>query len=193
MWPPDDGLRDSWLRLVADPDTAGAFAAVVLPPLEADLARQFPHADPHDLTTAADWAVVAFLRNPTAYDPSRAPLPAFLRLAARGDYLNIRSGEGRHHRRRIPWDGVELTHPDRKEWEEVASLADHPAVLAAIEVLPAEDRPVFELLLDGERDTAVFAGALGIADRPADEQADEVKRAKDRIKARLKRAGGGRE
>jgi hypothetical protein len=43
----------------------------------------------------------------------------------------------------------------------------------------------------GERSTAVFAAAMGLADRPKDEQQREVKRMKDCLKQRLKRAGGG--
>ena len=46
----------------------------------------------------------------------------------------------------------------------------------------------------GERKTAAYALALGIADRPAAEQRREVKRVKDRLQKRLERAGdkGGR-
>lgn len=193
MWPPDDNLCDAWRRLVVDPDTAGAFAALVLPPIEADLARQFGRLRPHpdDVTTAADWAVAAFLRNPTAYDPARGPLPAFLRLAARRDLINLLKGEERRRRGRIPWDGVELTHPAGNGTEEGESLADHPELLAAVEGLDEADRAVLELMLDGERDTAAFAAALGLTDLPPDEQFEMVKRAKDRVKARLKRAGRG--
>ena len=45
MWPPDDELCAAWRRLAADPTTAGAFAELVLPPLEADLRRQFARAE----------------------------------------------------------------------------------------------------------------------------------------------------
>ena len=46
MWPPDDELLTAWQRLVADPAAAGPFAELVLRPLEADLARQFPTPTP---------------------------------------------------------------------------------------------------------------------------------------------------
>lgn len=191
MWPPDDQLLDSWRRLVADPTTAGAFAELVLPPLEADLRRHFRRADPNDTTDAADCAVIAFVRNPTTFDPARGSLPAFLRRAARCDLINILHRDGRHHRRRIPWEGVELAHPAGNDREEAETFADHPQLLAAVAELDDADRAVFELMLDGERATAVFAAVLGVADRPADEQFDVVKRAKDRVMARLRRAGRG--
>ena len=192
MWPPDDELIAAWHHLVTDPDTAGAFAAVVLPPLQADLARQFPRVHPDDIATAADEAVLAFLRRPGAFDPAKGPLPGFLRLIARRDLLNLLDKERRHQRGRIPWEAVELTHPDRNDFVEVESLADSSELRAVIDSLANSDRQVLDLILDGERDTAVFAAALGLSDRPADAQFDEVKRAKDRIKARLKRAGSGR-
>jgi hypothetical protein len=191
MWPPDEQLCDAWRRLVADPTAAGAFAELVLPPLEAGLRRRFPRCEPDATTDAAHWAVLAFLKNPTAFDPARGPLPAFLRLAARRDLINILQRDARHHRGRIPWDGVELAQPAGNEREVAETFADHPELVAAVAELDEADRAVFELMLDGERDTAVFAAVLGIADRPADEQFDDVKRAKDRVKARLKRAGRG--
>lgn len=191
MWPPDDQLLDAWRRLVADPDSAAAFALLVLDPLEADLRRLFPHADPHHATEAADTAVLAVVKNPAAFDPARSPLPAFLRLVARRDLLNLRQRDGRHHRGRIPWDAVELTHPAGNEGG-AETFADHPDLLAAVAGMDEPDRRVFELMRDGERDTPVFAAALGMTDLPADAQAAGVKRAKDRVTARLKRAGRAR-
>jgi hypothetical protein len=54
------------------------------------------------------------------------------------------------------------------------------------------DRRVLRLMVDGERRTAVFAAVLGLDGQPAEAQRREVKRAKDRIKKRLERAGWGR-
>lgn len=189
MWPTDDVLLDAWRRLAADPDTAGAFAELVLRPLEADLVRQFPGVHPDQLTDAVDTAVLALVRNPAAYDPARGPLPGFLRMAARRDLANLLRAEGRHHRGRIPWEAVELGRPAGNDTPEADSLADHPELVAAVDGLDDADRRVLELMRDGERDTPVFAAALGIADRPPGEQAAAVKRAKDRVMARLKRAG----
>ncbi len=190
MWPPEEELLAAWHRLVADPDTAGAFAGMVLPPLTAYLTRYSPRADPHDLATAADEAVLALLRRPTAFDPQKGCLAAFLRMAARRDLSNLQDKERRRNCGRIPWESVELDHPDRNESEEAESLARLPAVRAVVETFSETDRRVYDLMCDGERGTAVFAAAMGISDRPADEQFAEVKRAKDRLKARLKRAGG---
>jgi DNA-directed RNA polymerase specialized sigma24 family protein len=190
MWPPDADLVAVWSRLSDDPTAPGRFAAIVLPALEADLARQFPRVDPEILTDAADTAVATVLRNPAVYNPDKATLAAFLRLVARRDLLNLIRAERRHQRRRIPWESVELSCPDGNEEEDTAVLADYPAIQAVIDALCETDRRVLELMLDGERQTLAFAEVLGLADRSATEVADAVKRVKDRIKARLKRAGG---
>ena len=73
-WPPADALLEAWRRLVADPDAAAEFAALVLPPLASALAARNRRADPDDVTTAAGDAILAFLKRPTAYDPVQLPL-----------------------------------------------------------------------------------------------------------------------
>ena len=191
MWPPDDALLAAWRDLAADPTAPGAFAELVLPALTADLARFFPRLHPHDAETAGEDALLAFLRRPQAYDPARLPLPAYLLMIARRRLLNLRDKEKRHRTNRIPWDAVELGLPERKGSGDELSFADLPRLREVIDSFSDADRRAFDLMLDGERDTAVFAAALGVSDLPVDEQFAAVKKAKDRIKARLKRAGGG--
>lgn len=192
MWPPDDELLTLWRDLLADGDSAGAFAAAVLPPLEADLARRHWADDPADLVTAAGDAVLALIKRPGAYDPGRTvPLPKFLCVIAGRDLSNLRVREARHQKGRKSWDHVELSHPAGNEGEEHESFDSFPALLAEVEALSDTDRLVFELMRDGERHTATIAAAMGLADRPPAEQFAEVQRAKGRIMARLKRAGRG--
>lgn len=191
MWPSEDELLAGLQAVVADPTSAGVFAESILGPLTIDLGRRFPRAHPDDITTAADDAVLAVLRNPGAFDPTRGPLAGFLRLIARRDLSNLLDKETRHRRGRIPWAAVELAVPARNDRDEDAP--DWSGLESALDGLSAEDRSVFELMRDGERDTTMFAAALGITDLPTDERTAIVKRAKDRVKARLKRAGGGDE
>jgi hypothetical protein len=51
------------------------------------------------------------------------------------------------------------------------------------------DRGILELMMDGVRDSDAYAALMGLRERSRDVQAREVKRAKDRIRARLKRGG----
>jgi hypothetical protein len=51
------------------------------------------------------------------------------------------------------------------------------------------DQSLLELMMDGVRESAAYAAVMGLQGQPRDVQAREVKRAKDRIRARLKRGG----
>jgi hypothetical protein len=65
-----------------------------------------------------------------------------------------------------------------------------PVLPAAVQAtFTPEEQQVRELMWRREYKTAVYAAVLHIADRPVEEQRQEVKRVKDRIKKRLKRAG----
>jgi hypothetical protein len=192
MWLPDDTLRDSWARLLADPDTAAAFAPVALEPLIDELAWREPRATPDEVATAAEIAVLAVIKRPERYDPTRLPLPAYLLMIARRKLKTVRAAESRHQRSRIPWDSVEEDLPGRNELAEDDSPSfDHPELRAVIATFTPAEQRVLDLQRCGERRTAVFAEGLGIADRPVSEQEAEVKRVKDRILKRLQRAARG--
>lgn len=111
-------------------------------------------------------------------------------MIARRRLLNLFDTHRRHHEHRIPWDVVELDTPARND-EDNDPPPVPPAARVVIDALSEVDRQLFELMVDGERKTSVYAAVLGIAHLPADEQRHEAKKAKDRINARFKRAGGG--
>lgn len=188
MWPPDDTLHAAWETLVADPDTAAAFAEQVFALLKQALAARHPDADEADITTAAGDALLELFRNPSRFDPSKRGLRGYLLMAAEGDLSNLNSKERRHNRHRNPVDVVELDPPAWNEEESELPQWDAPEVQAALATLSPPERAVLELQRGGERDTPVFAAALGLSHLPAKEQADEVKRVKDRAMKRLQRA-----
>lgn len=74
---------------------------------------------------------------------------------------------------RWPSDAVIL----RQFWKQVMAIAPD-----------TQERDVLVLMLFGERETDAFAEALGLAHLTAIEQANEVKRVKDKLKKRLQRA-----
>lgn len=191
-WPPNDELLASWERLKDDPLAGGAFVVLTLAPLTRALTgwRQGIHAD--NIETAAADAVLWLVKNPDRYDPAKSPLSAFLFHVARCRLINQFAAERRHQLRKIPWDNVEIVLADgNEEMDDDTPSFNHPELQAVIASLSDVDRQLLDLMRDGERSTVAFATVMGIADRPADEQEREVKRAKDRIKARLKRAVGG--
>lgn len=188
-WPAAAALLGAWRRLFEDPDTAAEFAALVLPPLVVGLADRNRRTHPDDVATAAGDAVLAFLKRPTAYDPDRLPLASYLLLIAKRRLLNRLAAESRHHAGRIPWDCVELGVAGRNDQGGEGCDFDGPELAAVRSQFTDGERRVFELMRDGERRAEAFAEALGVTGDPDREAL--VKRAKDRIKARLKRAAGG--
>ncbi len=191
-WPTDDALLAAWGRLADDPTSAGAFVTLALPPLVRQLAAFRPFADPDVVESVAADVLLWLVKRPEQYYPAKSPLPAFLLFVARRKLLTALKVEHRHPRRKIPWDDVEFALADRNEEADDDDLSfDRPELQAVVASLSDVDRGLFDLMLGGERSTAAFAALMGLGDLPADEQELQVKRAKDRIKARLKRAVGG--
>jgi hypothetical protein len=191
-WPSDDELLAAWRRLADDPDAGAAFLALALRPLAEALAELFPTTDPDVVESAVAVALLAFLKRHARYDPAKLRLPNFLRLIAKRKLLNELKGERKHRDGKIPWDSVEFDVGERNEEDEDdPPTFDAPELVPVIATLSETDRRILDLMRAGERRTAAFAAEMGIADRSADEQKAAVKRAKDRILARLRRAVGG--
>ena len=161
--------------------------------------------DPALCETAAEDAILALIRNPSSYDPERAPLEGYLRISAQGDLKNALKREGRHRDRQAALEVVELS-PEMRKY--VHDGDADPARIVELRELQAErmdgvgrvpasvldglspgEQEVLELMRIKERKTEIFARALGIAHLPAAEQRREVKRVKDRLSKRLERAG----
>lgn len=158
------------------------------------LQRQFPNLAPSidgDVYyQAAFQALTSYVTNPTQYQVHRRGLRGYLRMAARGDFLNVLRREQEQARRRVPLDDVahRLAEGNR-EIEQAETWDAHETIARWRAEMTQEEVVVLELLVQGERRTAVFAAALGIATLPQEEQQRRVKQIKDRIKKRLRRKG----
>jgi hypothetical protein len=187
-------------RLVeADPTASADLAAAYLDHLIDWLASQNRKIAPEFCATAAEDAILALIKNPKSYDPSRQGLSAYLHLSAQGDLLNLLRREARHTRGKN-WEAVEQA-PDAGKYlardddptlplqiREEAAIARQEIVPQVREGLKDAESRVLDLLLKGERRTAVFAAAFGISHLPKEQQVLEIKRVKDMLKIRLKRA-----
>jgi DNA-directed RNA polymerase specialized sigma24 family protein len=189
-WPDQEALLALLGRLPADPTASADFAAAVYLPLLNEVRAAHRGDDPARLADVVGDLVLAFVRRPEQYDRTRLSVRGYLVMAANGDVLNARAKAARRKAREIPlgsvaepaWDGKEGDEDDVRAW-----LAD-PRVAAVVAGLAPVERAVWERMLAGERSTAAFADLLGLADRPTAEQEREVKRVKDRVKTRLRRA-----
>jgi hypothetical protein len=188
--------------LDGDPVAPTILATSYLEPLIGWLTRANRGA-PADLPgEAAGVALVALIKNPATYNPARMHLFAYLCMSAQGDLQNLWRQEARHCKGRISLESVEHG-PDAGKYfgreddpalrlsiAEAQGVPANPATAAVLGSATEMERRALELMLRGEFRTAVFAAALGLADRPMAEQEKEVKRIKDRLKARLKRERG---
>jgi hypothetical protein len=192
----DDGGRALHARLLRGDATAPPdLAAVYLQPLIDWLHQRYPHEDKAMLETVAIDLILKVGQAPAAYDPDRGTLPAYLRMAARGDVKNARQSERRQIAHQIPLENVELRSPARnREWasssdpaEVIIQALDHDKLLALRDQFSAQDWEVVQLRIDGERRTERFAAILGLQNRPSGEQEREVNRVKERVMKRLRR------
>jgi DNA-directed RNA polymerase specialized sigma24 family protein len=196
-------------RLVdEDPVAPADLMKAYFAPLIAYLKRLARHPLARQLVEdAASEALFSLAKSPRMFDPCRNnsafPLFAFLKMAARGDLLNAVDKEKKHWRGRKTFTSVEHSSNAWKylrcvgdpgeplQLRECAEKADKD-VLARVRVaLTPEELNALDLMLQGERKTSVFAKALHVDHLPKLNQKVEVKKVKDKLIKRIKRAKNG--
>ncbi len=172
-----------------------------LPHLVTFLRQHFPQSDFHLHETAAIDCLLNYQMRPGQYHPDQLSLFAYLRMAARGDLLNLIEKNKRKARRlvdiddptiqsQIPAQNSPDDEPAMQDW-----LAERTSMPAA-EIRKAfhaelndTDRQILQLMLAGVRETAVYADIMGITHLDVAEQKRAVKRAKDRVNKKAWRFG----
>lgn len=186
-WPTDATALAVVKNLVAGMPTAENQAALLfLHPLTDYLRCANRGAPPELCEDAATEALMELIRAPRRFDPARMNLERFLKMAARNDLKNLLEKE-RRAARAISLDSVEYDPPARNEKCDTESPWADPRLAAEIAAFDAADRIVFDLMCAGVSDTEACAAALGLTETGAARVA-VVKRLKDKVKARLKRA-----
>lgn len=193
-----DEERALHARLVAGDATASAEVAErYLTGLIEVLRRKYPKEHARDETIvwdAATEALLGYVVSPTTFDPDRRTLQGYLFMSAKGDLLNARAKAQREHSREKSSDPVELSQLARNT-EVRAPKAEreleHQELWTRIRELVPDptEQEVVALMIEGERDTIAYAAVMSIGDQGEAEQRAAVKRMKDKLKARLKRAG----
>ena len=202
-----DGRNVHARLLAGDPVAPSDLAMTYFEPLTAWLEALYPRLHPHECATAAGDAILAVIKNPQSYKPERQrreSLLGYLRMSAKARLGNLQRAERRHSTRRASLDAVALSPVMGKylgdedadparivEHQEEESAAPAPAPLpdSLRTTLSSVEIEVLRLMDMKERRTIVFARLLGIVDQPVAEQRRAVKRAKDRLHKRRRRAG----
>jgi hypothetical protein len=187
-----DPLRCLHDRLVAgDRTVPEQIARELMQPLARYLRAKFPRTDDHLLQQATADAVLDYCEHPDRYNPElKKSLKQYIQMIAWRNAANLDRDERRQ--RRAHREAAE----DAKKT--VRLVADDPSagkwmddeVEAYLELLPDErDRAFMRLVASDVTDVVRLAETLGFGRRPQPEMEREVKKAKDRIRATLRRKG----
>jgi hypothetical protein len=146
---------------------------------------------------AVGQALLDYITVPQRYDPEHASLQRYLVMAAYRDFQNMSAKEAR---RAAPQRYLSALAAEQEEHD----LADdQQAIERIIERIDAEnlwqkiqehfpdptERQIVVLLVERVRSPQPYAQLLGLAHLSADEQAEAVRRVKDRLARRLRRIG----
>jgi hypothetical protein len=187
-----DPLRRLHDRLVAgDRTVPELIARNLMEPVVEHLRAKFPRTDNHLLQQATADAVLDYCEHPDRYNPELTnSVSHYVQMIAWRDAANLNRNERRH--KRAHQEAAE----DAKK--NVRLVVDDPSagkwmedeVEAYLKVLPDErDRAFMRLVSSDVQDVQQLAESLGFGRLPQAQMEREVKKAKDRIRATLRRKG----
>lgn len=183
------------LLLNGDSLASSTIAELYFPLLEAHLKRRYYKVDNELRWDAITQAYFSYIENPTAYNPAKLGLLAYLKMAAEQDLRNALAKQTRRNRNLTSLDNVAVIVPDgninieeqiiqRERLDELRKARLRKQQIVADNEV---DRQLLELLQSGVRATVEFAKVLNIEHLSVEEQRREVKRHKDRLRVYLKR------
>lgn len=187
-------------RLISgDVIVSAEIAEYFIPFLIGKLNRLFQNIDdPHLIETAVIDALMDYLSKPNQYDPSRGNLFSFLILKAKSDLLNFLSPKKIDQAQVDLAEIVELDNDSSvygvelideiMDVEELITNNLSPIWNRLSSIIPDRtDQKIVKLMMDGIRETDVYAEVMGIQNLPDDEQSRIVKQNKDRLKKVIQR------
>lgn len=162
------------------------------PHLEEFLKNRYPQIPADDRHDVIIDLLDSYQAHPQQYQPEKASLFAYLRLAANGDMLNLLNKWEREQK----YLGGSLDEDEDvadRLWDGNIGIEDQIEIKWTAETLIAKlqldevDSAALRLMIVGEQATASYADVLGLADADEVTQRREVKRMKDKLKKRLQR------
>ncbi|AMV26050.1 hypothetical protein VT84_16750 [Gemmata sp. SH-PL17] len=194
QWPSEDDGRHLHAELMRGISTApDVFAGVYYQPLRDYLASASAHVAEELRDSAVSETIMNVIERPQQYNPELLSFTRYLCMSVRGDLRNLCAQDVRRRGREISLGFVdEPTASGNNCVEPVeAPSLDDPRVVDEVASFGPREHVAYTLILAGERHTDVYARALGL-DTTRSDVAAVVKRIKDTVKVRLRRAVGGR-
>lgn len=198
----DDELEDPSFslhhRLTAGDLTASAEIAELYLPIVTDrLVRIFPHVDDaHLLDTAVEDAILNYIEKPSQYNTEKLKLESYLVMSAKWDLINLLASQKTDSLVNLA-EIVELLDDDLEQGIELIDSQDVEEIVSnrlsltwkkLQSFLPdLVDQEMTLAMMEGIRETEVYAEILGVGELSVEEQRQIVKRNKDRIKKVLTR------
>jgi RNA polymerase sigma-70 factor (ECF subfamily) len=175
-------------NLRGEPTATAEIFSLAFERLRTHLKIAVPGADSDHVSDACTDAILAYLRRPNAFDPAKSSLWTFLCVIAARRLSDLRRSAGRRQHGEDSMRRFELLVPpsnnltgeDRHFAREIE--ANYLSEIAHDE----RELRVLELLCCDVRETEPYAAVLGL-DNSDPGMAREVKRVKDKLKARLKK------
>jgi DNA-directed RNA polymerase specialized sigma24 family protein len=168
-----------------------------MPALINSLRRQFWNiTDHHLIDGAVADALINYFADPGQFNPTEAGLFTWLRQCAKNNLLDALQAQRNYQDREksVEFEGVELVYQvktdERPDPEDllVERTVNTQTMEKLREILPdPTDLKMVVLMMEGIRETYVFADLLGITDRRLEEQKKLVKQHKDRLKKTIQR------
>lgn len=200
--PPQSWQEEQHRRILRKDATAFAeLCEAALPHLVEFLIATYPQVERHIHEMTAIDTLLSYNADPQKYDPAQLSFFAYLRMAARGDLLNVVDKQQRQAKRLVNIEAPEvesaLPHQDLltdtgrlEEWlQEHTKLSRQDIYHLLEDELDEIDQQLLMLMLEGVRDTEQFAAVMSISHLEPQAKRSEVKRAKDRLNKKLRRFG----
>jgi hypothetical protein len=186
-------------RLISgDVVVSAEIAEYFMPLLIERLNKKFHNIDdPHLIETAVVDALSDYLTIPKQYDPIRSNLFSYLVLKAKSDLLNYLEKKKIDRSLMSLAEIVELEDDSSVYGIELADDIDIETIVTnklspvwdlLANVIPDKtDQEIIKLMMNGVRETDIFAEVIGIQNLPDEDKSRIVKQYKDRLKKVIQR------
>lgn len=181
-------------RLISgDVIVSAELAEFFMPLLIGRLNRGFQNIDdPHLIETSVVDALMDYLTRPNQYDPSRGNLFSYLILKAKSDLLNYLRQNKKDQSFLNLAEIVELDEDSSVYGVELIDDIDIETIVIdklspiwnrLLSIIPdGKDQEIVKLMMNGVRETEIYAEVIGIQNLPDEDQFRIVKQNKDRLK-----------